>query len=59
VNTLGFLDPDGKGTAEWSLPAGVDPGLAGLLLHHAYMVLGLPDLELTMTSEATPLKLVL
>jgi hypothetical protein len=58
VDTLGFLDPDGVASAEWSLPAGADPGLAGVLLHHAFLVLGLPALNLTAVSTATPLLLL-
>jgi hypothetical protein len=43
---FGVLDGDGLGNAALTLPAGVDPGLAGVELHHAYAagaLLGVPD----------------
>ena len=37
-DTLGFLDADGAAYAAIALPPGLDPGLAGLVLHHAGIV---------------------
>lgn len=39
--TLGFLDATGSASASLQLPAGSDPSLAGLTLHHAGLVLDL------------------
>ena len=39
--TLGTLDPAGQASASLNLPAGLSPTLAGLTLHHAYVVLDL------------------
>ncbi|QDU69410.1 hypothetical protein [Engelhardtia mirabilis] len=44
IGALGFLDGQGAGTAGFSLPAGSDPALAGIDLHHAYL-LPLPVLD--------------
>ena len=38
--TLGVLSSSGTGTAAINLPAGLDAGLAGTTLHHAYVVFG-------------------
>lgn len=39
VDTFGTLDPDGTAVAQWQLPAGALPGLAGITASHAYVVL--------------------
>ncbi len=38
-STLGFLDPEGKGTAAWTIPPNFDPTLAGITANHCYVVL--------------------
>ncbi|HKX46725.1 MAG TPA: hypothetical protein VJP77_08475, partial [Planctomycetota bacterium] len=39
--TLGVLDGCGKGSAAIAVPAGVDPALAGIDLHHAFLAFAL------------------
>jgi hypothetical protein len=54
---IGLLDVHGEAGATFKIPAGVDPGLAGLLFHHAYIaaaVIGQVDLA----SNAVPVTLV-
>ena len=55
VGALGFLDGQGTGAASLSLPAGTDPALAGVTLHHAYL-LPLPVLDFS--SNAATFNLV-
>lgn len=57
-DSLGVLDPWGRGTAAFTLPAGADPALAGLLLHHAYVVLDGTTLAVELASNAVPLRLI-
>ena len=38
---VGVLDAEGAALATFSLPSGSDPSLAGLVLHHAFVALGL------------------
>ena len=48
---------DGRASASFNLPPGADPGLAGVQLHHAYLVasgFGVVDLA----SNAVPLTLL-
>jgi hypothetical protein len=52
------LDPSGKANAAFALPPGTDPGLAGLVLHHAYCVLDAATLQLEAVSPAVPVTLV-
>ena len=37
-NSLGLLDASGLASASFNLPIGLSPGLAGLVLNHAYLV---------------------
>ena len=39
AGSLALLDPNGKGTASFTLSPGSDPGLAGATVHHAYVVI--------------------
>ena len=39
VDSLGLLDAGGRALARFELPPGMPPGLVGLELHHAYLVL--------------------
>jgi hypothetical protein len=39
VNTLGILDGSGQGSAAFTIPPGASASLAGLTLHHAFVVL--------------------
>jgi hypothetical protein len=39
LSTLGFLDAQGRAQAGFALPPGFDPGLAGIVLAHAALVL--------------------
>jgi choice-of-anchor B domain-containing protein len=38
AHSQGLLDGDGRAAATFSLPPGTDPGLAGLTIHHAFLV---------------------
>jgi hypothetical protein len=40
-NNLGFLGPLGTATASVSVPPSLSPSLAGIVIHHAYVVLEL------------------
>jgi len=40
TNSLGTLDAAGRASAAFGLPAGLPPSLAGIVAHHAYVVLG-------------------
>jgi hypothetical protein len=54
---VSVLDGSGNATASLSLPAGLDPALAGATIHHAYLaaeVLGVPDFA----SESVSLLLI-
>jgi hypothetical protein len=55
---FGTLDPAGQASASFSLPAGFDPILAGLTLHHGAAVLDPLTLLPLFTSTAFPLELV-
>ena len=58
-STLGALDADGRATAGLVLPPGTNPGLAGLVLTHAYVVLDTSgSLSVTTASNAVDLLLV-
>jgi hypothetical protein len=46
VNNLAFLDGTGQNTAMFNVPAGVDPGLAGITLTHAFSLID-PVIHLT------------
>lgn len=52
------LDAQGRGTARFVLPKGLDPRLADLLLHHAFLVLNARTLRVELASNAVPLRLV-
>jgi thermitase len=39
--SVGFLDGSASGNASFWLPGGLDPGLAGVRLHHAYVLVDL------------------
>jgi hypothetical protein len=52
------LDAWGKGGASCAFPAGAEPALAGLQLHHAYAVLDAATLQLEAVSPAVPVALV-
>lgn len=52
-----FLDPSGMETAAFVLGPGEATGLAGMTIHHAFVVIGGPDVILT--SNAVPLALTL
>ena len=54
-STFGVLAPNGKATAKWNMPAGLNPALAGLELHHAY---GVFDLTLTVSLVSNPVPLL-
>lgn len=58
AHSLGVLGANGKAQAQWSLPPGADPSLAGILLHHAYALIELPSLALDFVSVPAPLALV-
>ena len=58
--TFGTLDAAGAASASFSLPTGLSPGLAGLTLNHAYVVIELLPtlLQLVYISNPVPLDLV-
>lgn len=55
INTAGLLSADGKATAGFVIPPGLSPGLAGVTLHHAAVVLDVssPQPFLTATNAAS------
>ena len=55
--SFGALDGTGRATATFALPAGSDPALAGILLHHAGAALD-AGLGVTQTTNAVPLVLL-
>ena len=57
ANSLGFLNGLGMGTASLTLPAGLDPALAGTTLHHAYVVVDLGVFTTVFVSNSVPLAL--
>lgn len=57
-SSLGILGPYGDATATFQLPTGLSPGLAGLQLHHAFLVVDIPgDQSLTFASNAVGVSL--
>jgi hypothetical protein len=56
TNSLGALDGAGRATAAFGLPAGFPPSLAGLVVHHAFVVLGTTGL--LEASNALPVTLI-
>jgi hypothetical protein len=55
VGALGLLDASGKASAALLLPAGaIAPSLAGLLAHHAFVLLDPSTLAVSLTSNAIP-----
>jgi hypothetical protein len=56
--SFGLLDGAGTASAAFVLPAGGDPGLVGLELHHAFPVLDLVGGSVTFASNAVPLRFV-
>ena len=59
AGSFGTLDPTGQAAASLSLPPGQSPGLAGLVLHHAYLSLALaPALGVDFASNAVAVELV-
>lgn len=59
AGSLGFLDGAGAATATLTLPAGLDPSLAGLTFYHACGVLDPATLALEMVSAPVAVGLVL
>ena len=55
-NSLGTLDPQGRASVTFQLPAGLSPGLAGAVVHHAALVLG-PTQAVVRTTNAVPVEL--
>jgi len=53
---FGTLDANGRATSSFTLPAGTNPALAGLELHHVFAVVTLNSIELV--SNPLPLDLV-
>ena len=56
-NQFSFLDGTGKSTATMTLPAGLDPGLAGVVFHHAYAAFTIAGTTL-LISNANSLTLI-
>lgn len=56
--SVGVLDAWGRADAAFVLPPAVDPALAGVTLHHAYVVLDWPTFEVELASNAIPVALV-
>ncbi|QDU66922.1 PQQ-binding-like beta-propeller repeat protein [Engelhardtia mirabilis] len=57
VGTLGLLDAEGDAWARIDVPTGLDPSLAGLVLHHAFVELD-SGFAPVFTSEAVSVTLV-
>ena len=58
VKSLGFLDQGGLGAATFDLPGGLDPALAGIVLHHAALIFDVPGTgDLLLASQAEPVTL--
>ena len=57
TGSIGLLQGDGTAAAKLTLPALAPPGLAGLTLHHAYIVLG-ANLVAASTSNAVGIELL-
>ncbi|MHC4376802.1 MAG: FG-GAP repeat domain-containing protein [Planctomycetota bacterium] len=57
IDSLGFFEPDGTADAVFTVPAGESSDLAGVELHHAYVVLDSAGV-LTFASNPVPLTLV-
>ncbi len=55
---IGVFDAFGRAHASFALPAGFEPTLAGLTLHHAYAVLDPATLALEAVSPAVPVALL-
>ena len=54
---VGLLDLQGRGTASLTVPAGASPGLFGLTLNHAFVVLDIPGFGTALsTSNAVPVE---
>ena len=56
VNTFGTLNAAGRAVAQVVIPA-APPGLAGIVVHHAYGVLDLSN-DLVFASEASRLEII-
>lgn len=56
---VGFLGTAGQGQATLTVPAGTNPGLAGLTVHHAFLLADPATLFVVQTSNAAPTALVL
>jgi hypothetical protein len=56
--TLGLLDASGFAPAAFALPPGFDPSLAGVVLHHAALLLQPVPLTPLAATPAVPLALV-
>ena len=58
--SLGTLDAAGQASAAFSLPAGTDPALAGVVLHHAFVALDFssPVPAISLASNAVAVKLL-
>jgi hypothetical protein len=58
AGSLGFLDGNGQASAVLAMPPGLDPGLAGVTLNHAYAVVDLGgSFQVVHTSNADSLAL--
>ena len=55
ANSFGALDAAGKATSTFTLPAGFDPTLVGITIHHAAVVFDpIPTLTVTGVTDAAP-----
>jgi hypothetical protein len=58
LGTFGFLDAQGAASASIQVPPGADPGLAGVVLHHAGLVVDLAGSgQASWATNAVPLEL--
>jgi hypothetical protein len=58
VPSVGLLDPSGRGTASFVLPAGSPAGLAGTRLYHAFVAIQPVVTKFDFTSDPVPLTLM-
>ncbi len=56
--SFGFLDGDGRKTAALPVPPGTDPGLAGLVLNHAYFLYDFAQSSVLFVSVPIELRLL-
>ncbi len=57
--SFGTLSPMGTANAAFTMPQGLDPGLVGLTVHHAFVTVDVMSGGVSFVSNAAPLELTL